>query len=42
MKGMLWTAQLFADGVCPDFEWHYRMAFAPSALQLASYLEVAC
>ena len=36
---MLWTAQLFADGVCPDFEWHYKMAFAPSALQLASYLE---
>ena len=39
MKGMLWTAQLFADGVCPDFEWHYKMAFAPSAQQLASYLE---
>ena len=32
---MLWTAQLFADGVCPDFEWHYKMAFAPYA-QLAN------
>ena len=39
VAGLLWTVQLFADGVCPDFEWHYRHAFAPGALELASYLD---
>ena len=39
VAGLLWTVQLFADGVCPDFEWQYQHAFAPGALELASYLD---